>query len=127
MALGIGIPFFGIAFGLISDDFSTAALVLTLVFFVILAAIIAWLWGTAKAVKEIYVVTKAALIDLFTIKREIKVRCPNALKAEILEKSKNAVNVGIFDQNDEMTTKMNIIGEGVVSDDIYVGKVIMMN
>ena len=71
MALGIGIPFFGIAFGLISDDFSTAALVLTLVFFVILAAIIAWLWGTAKAVKEIYVVTKATLIDLFTIKREI--------------------------------------------------------
>ena len=52
MALGIGIPFFGIAFGLISDDFSTAALVLTLVFFVILAAIIAWLWGTAVPISH---------------------------------------------------------------------------
>lgn len=108
-----------------SMDFSTFATVFIFIIIAILIAIIYWIIGTAKAVKEFCVYTKDAIIGLFTIKREVKQKCPQALKAVILEKKKHSINVGIFgSSNTVMTEKMTITGEGVVDDSISVGQVI---
>lgn len=41
-------------------------------------------------------------VDLFTLKNEVKRKCPKALKMEIMKRKENAVDVGIF--NDQTTT-----------------------
>lgn len=89
-------------------------------------AIIFWLIGTAKAVKETFVFVRDSIIDLFTIKREVKQRCPAALRAQILEKKKHSVNVNIFDDSNTIIEKMDISCEGGVSSDIYEGQVIAL-
>lgn len=64
------------------------------------------------------------LIDLFSIRESVRMKCPGALKAQILEKKKNAVNVGIFGINDVMIAKEEIISSEGVSQDIYKGQII---
>ena len=64
------------------------------------------------------------LIDLFSIRTSVRTKCPNALKVLILEKKKNAVNVGIFGNNNVMIAKEEIISSEGVSQDIYKGQII---
>lgn len=89
----------------------------------------AWFVGSAtgEAVGTIIEYTVNRIIDIFTVKEEIKLRCPNALKAQILEKKKNAVNVGIFNVKSEMSQKISIKSDQGVSDSIRVGQVIYLN
>ena len=63
-------------------------------------------------------------VDLFTLKNEVKRKCPNALKMLILEKKRNAVEVGIFNRQyaqkpDEV---VNIETTEGISSDIVVGQ-----
>lgn len=118
--------FFGICFGAFSSDIGTILGILSALIGVIIIAIIFWLIGTGKAVKEFYVFTRDAIIDIFTIKREVKQKCPSALKAAILEKKEHSVKVGIFDYQDNVTEKVTISGNGIVNDDLYVGQIISL-
>lgn len=124
----LAIPFvfycLAVGTGAMSDDLSTIFGFFCVMICAAIAAIVFWVRGTAKAVKEVYVYTRAAIIDLFTIKDEIRQKCPAALKAKILEKKQHSLNVGIFDQSNTMYEKMTIAGNGSVADDVYVGQVI---
>lgn len=82
--------------------------------------------ATYEAVKEISVALYNALIDLFTIKQTVRQKCPAALKAKILEKRKNAVNVGIFGKNNKITHKITISSDMGVSTDINPGEIIII-
>lgn len=126
IAIPMILIFIGIASGAISDDLGTIFLLLSIIAFAVLIAIIFWVVGTAKAVKETYVFVRDSLIDLFTIKREIKQKCPEALRAIILEKQKHAVKVGIFDSNNVICEKLNISGNGVVNDELFQGQTIKL-
>lgn len=107
------------------DDFATLiSYFIILGFFGIIIAIIFWIIGTTKKVKEVYVYVKDKVIDIFTVKNEISRRCPAALKAEILEKKKNSINVGIFDNNDKIQESIILSGTGSVSDELYEGQII---
>ena len=90
----------------------------------IIVALIFWIVGTGKAVKEFYVITRDAMIDIFTVRREVKQKCPYALKAMIMERRTNAVQVGVFDYSDKVTEKLTISCDGAVNNDLYVGQVI---
>ncbi len=108
-----------------SLDLGTFIGIFTLIIIAVIIAIIYWTIGTAKAVKEICVYTRDAIIGLFTVKREIKQKCPDALKALILEKKKHSVSVGIFEEsNTKMTEKITISGDGIVDDSIQEGQII---
>lgn len=114
--------------GALSDDFASIFTILSIMATAIIIAIIFWLIGTGKAVKEIYVYTRDAIIDIFTVKREIKQKCPAALKAQILEKKQHSLKVGIFDgqSTNIFSEKVTISGSGIVNDDLYVGQVIAL-
>ena len=62
------------------------------------------------------------IIDVFSIRKSVKTKCPVALKVKILEKKKNAVNVGIYGNNNVMIAKEEIISYEGVSPDIYKGQ-----
>lgn len=109
-----------------ADDFVSVFLMLGLIVFALLIALIFWLFGTVKAVKETYVAVRDAIIDIFTVKREIRQKCPEALKAMILEKKKNSVKVGVFDYKDKMYETVTISGNGTVNADIYEGLTITL-
>lgn len=64
------------------------------------------------------------IIDMFSIKSSVRSKCPYALKVQILEKKKNAVNVGIFGNNNVMIAKEEIISYEGVSDEIHKGQII---
>lgn len=66
------------------------------------------------------------IIDTFTVKDEVKKKVPQALKAEILEKKKNAVSVGIFSNEIDIAYNMTLTSDEGVSDDVYVGQVIYL-
>lgn len=126
-----GIAFCVVCCAVNSMDFSTFATLLFLIFLVAVAAVIYWIVGTAKAAKETYVYIKEncielidAIIDLFTIKREIKRKCPAALRAKILERKQHSVKVGIFDSNYQMTEKVTLTGAREVVDEVQVGEII---
>lgn len=71
------------------------------------------------------VVTVKRIIDKRTIQNEVKVKCPDAFKALIKQKKENAINVGIFDHNDnELVSDMSIESEQGVSSDLCVGQII---
>lgn len=67
-----------------------------------------------------------SVIDVFTVKNEVSKKVPQALKAEILEKKKNALSVGIFPNETELSYKMTLTSDKGVSDDVYVGQVIYL-
>lgn len=84
-----------------------------------------WFAGAAASNLVVYTINK--VVDAFSVKEEVKKRCPNALKIQILEKKQNAVNVGIFNNATTMSQKVSIQSNQGVSDSIHVGQVIYMN
>lgn len=104
----------------------------------VLLIIIGAIWWTGAAASktadvaaglaaELIEYTINKVIDAFSVKEEVKKRCPNALKMQILEKKKNAVNVGIFNDATTMSQKISIQSNQGVSDSIHVGQVIYLN
>ena len=67
----------------------------------------------------------SVIIDLLTIKDEVRQKVPNAFKILIQKKKANAVNVGIFDKQNTPICPMNIEGSGV-QDELHVGQTIYL-
>lgn len=67
-----------------------------------------------------------SIIDVFTVKDEVRKKVPKALKAEILEKKKNALSVGIFSNDMDISYNLTLTSDEGVSDDVYVGQVIYL-
>ncbi|MCR5568050.1 MAG: hypothetical protein K6G31_02120 [Paludibacteraceae bacterium] len=65
-------------------------------------------------------------LDEDTIKDEVKVKYPDALKLMIEEKKKKAVNVGIFGDSGKIASGIEIQSEKGVSDNLYVGQTIYL-
>lgn len=78
---------------------------------------------TIGTIKNFVVNVTKQLIDLVFIRNQVKEKCPDALQAEILAKKDNAVDVGIF-SNNEITECLTINSDMGVSDDIYCGQII---
>lgn len=83
-------------------------------------------WDAAGKAVSFVVNAAKQLIDIIFIKEQVQIRKPDALKAIILEKKKNAVDVGIFSKG-EMTERITINSDIGVSNDIYKGQVIEIN
>ncbi len=66
-------------------------------------------------------------LDLFGLRNEIKMRCPEAMKALIMSKRSNSVDVGIFNNASKQIQTMNIQSNSGVSNDLYVGQEIYLN
>ena len=70
----------------------------------------------------------AVLIDVFiddnTIKDTVRIKCPEALKALIQKKKKNAIDVGIFNKQDQHICSLEIKSSQGVSNSLHVGQVI---
>ncbi len=84
-------------------------------------------WGAAGAAAGAaiaYVIDK--VITAYSVKETVREKCPNALKAIIMEKKENAVNVGIFDYNDQMSECIEIKSSKGVSNSLQVGQEIYM-
>lgn len=62
------------------------------------------------------------VINKKKIKEEAKRRCPDALYALIQEKKKNAVNVGIFDEEEDKIDQFDLESESGVDYDLYEGQ-----
>lgn len=77
-----------------------------------------------KEVKQFFKDIINVISDIFSIKNSVQTKCPEALKIQILEKKKNAVNVGIFGNNNVMIAKEEITSSEGVSSDIYKGQII---
>lgn len=77
------------------------------------------------AIDYIYEVV-LSIIDIFTVKDEVRRKVPQALKAEILEKKKNALSVGIFSNETDISYNLTLTSDEGVSDDVYVGQVIYL-
>ncbi|HBJ77325.1 MAG TPA: hypothetical protein DDY68_06110 [Porphyromonadaceae bacterium] len=75
-----------------------------------------------KIAKTIIILVKR-IIDIVLIIKEVKKKYPNAFHAKILEKKKNAVKVGIFD-DDRITRRMTIQSDEGVSEEVYRGQII---
>ena len=65
-----------------------------------------------------------SIIDIFSLRNSVKTKCPAAVKFKILEKKKNAVNVGIFNENNVMIAKEEAISYEGVSDEIHKAQII---
>ena len=67
-------------------------------------------------------------IDEQAIKKEIKrqKKFKEAFRAEILEKKKHAVNVGIFDQEDDKLGELEITSEEGVDQSLYEHQIIYL-
>lgn len=63
------------------------------------------------------------LVDLLFIREQVQQVNPNAFRALILEKKKNAVDVGIF-SNGKMSERITINSDLGVTNDIYKGQII---
>lgn len=75
---------------------------------------------------DLVVAVVSGVIDLFTIKDQVRQKVPNALKIKIMEKKEKAVHVGIFGEQDNPLCPMDIEGDGV-QDNLYVGQTIYLN
>ena len=75
---------------------------------------------------DLVVAVVSGVIDLFTIKDQVRQKVPNALKIKIMEKKEKAVHVGIFGEQDKPLCPMDIEGDGV-QDNLYVGQTIYLN
>lgn len=67
-----------------------------------------------------------SLIDQFTVKDEVRKKEPQAFKAKILEKKKNAVSVGIYHNETDISYNMTLTSDEGVSEDIYMGQIIYL-
>lgn len=66
-------------------------------------------------------------LDEDSIKNEVQTHYPDALKLLIQEKKKNAVKVGIFEENKEdIATEIEISSSQGVSNNLYVGQEIYL-
>lgn len=72
----------------------------------------------------IIVLTDDNTIDDNTIKETVRIKCPEALKALIQKKKKNAIDVGIFDKKDQHICSLEIKSSQGVSNSLHVGQVI---
>lgn len=71
-----------------------------------------------------YVINVARqIVDILFIKEQVSQRAPNALRAQILEKKKNAVDVGIFNGG-QINQRLTINSDIGISNDIYKGQII---
>lgn len=79
--------------------------------------------GAAAAVVAI---TIDYFIDQRTIKREVQRKYKEAFRAEILEKKKNAIKVGIFDPEEDKLGELEITSEKGVDQSLYEHQIIYM-
>lgn len=79
--------------------------------------------GAIEKVATFVVNVAKELIDILFIKEQVKQHNPRALRALILSKKRNAVDVGIF-SNGELSEKMTINSDLGVKNEIYQGQVI---
>ena len=120
----------------LTDDFgnSFALFILSFIAFAIAAiiAIVRAVKATAEVAGEVIefafdlieaVVT--GIIDVFTVKEQVRQKVPAAFKMLIQEKKHNAIKVGIFNDVGAPICPMTIEGDGV-GDDIRVGQTIYM-
>lgn len=85
--------------------------------------------GAAIAVGAATAIAVAAVCD-YIDRRELKKqaeriarqKAPSAIKAMVLEKKKNAVDVGLFSSQNQELDRFQIKAEKGVSDDIYEGQ-----
>jgi hypothetical protein len=70
--------------------------------------------------------TVSYFIDKRAIKKEAQRKFKEAFRAEILEKSKHAVNVGIFDHNDDKLGELEITSEKGVDQSLYEHQIIYL-
>lgn len=87
----------------------------------ILAGVLIGAGGTAAA---IWIADK--IIDKATIKAEVKKKAPSAFKALIEKKKKNAVDVGIFTENDNRIDGITLESDLGISSEIEVGQVLYL-
>lgn len=80
--------------------------------------------GAAIPVVALSYLACKGIIDAGFLKKRIKEECPDSFKILIKEKKKNAVKVGIFDENECGLGDMTVKSEEGVSDSIYEGQVI---
>ena len=79
--------------------------------------------STIEKVKTYVVNVAKQLIDIIFIKEQVKQHNPQAFRALILEKKKDAVDVGIFD-NGKVIERLTINSDVGVSNNIYRGQII---
>lgn len=79
--------------------------------------------GTIDKVTCFVINVAKAIIDVVFIKEQIKQRNPNALRAQILAKKQNAVDVGIF-SNGKISERITINSDLGVTNEIYQGQII---
>lgn len=77
-----------------------------------------------NAVIELFEEIINGIIDVFSIRESVNMKCPQALKVQILEKKKHAVNVGIFGNNNVMIAKEEIVSSEGVAEELYKGQII---
>lgn len=80
--------------------------------------------GPAIAVAGVSFLVCKGIIDAGFLKKRIKEECPDSFKILIKKKKKNAVKVGIFDEDECGLGDMTVKSEKGVSDSIYEGQVI---
>lgn len=67
-----------------------------------------------------------SFLDKDTLKEAVQEECPDAFKMLIKEKKKNAVNVGIFDEDNEHLDDMEITTSKGVSRNLRKGQTIYL-
>lgn len=78
--------------------------------------------GTVVAATTIFICEK---IDEKRLREEAKRKYAEAVKALVKEKKKNAVNVRIFDENEQtIESYLEISSKNGVSDSLYVGQLV---
>ena len=78
-----------------------------------------------SSAKQVIITVVKQIVDLVFIQNEVKEKCPSALRAKILAKKKNAVDVGIFSHQGRISNKITIQSDCGISDDIYSGQIII--
>lgn len=113
------IAFILFVFGIAKDSFAPIFWSVLISAIAIILSIIGFISRSVDAVIEF---VYNGFLDLFGLRNEIKQRCPQAMKAKILAKKKDAVNVGIFGNSSNQIQTMNIHSNQGISNDLYVGQ-----
>ena len=105
------------------------ALFFLFLFLTIVSAIIAAVNKTVEVAKDtvefvgdLIDAVVSGVIDLFTVKEQVKQKVPGAFKMIIQEKRKNSVDVGIFSKNNQPLSKMRIESNDGVSNELRLGQ-----
>ena len=77
-----------------------------------------------RQVKNVVIKAVNQIVDLLFIKKKAQECNPDAIKILILEKKRNAVNVGIFDEYGNMDQRITIHSDYEISNDVYKGMVV---